>query len=180
MSVILLLHVAVAAVSVSVRRLGRRAFLLCAVAPASGVVWLAAQAPDVFDGEELNESLTWVPELGLVIGLQLDALGWLMGMLVCAVGVLVFVYGSQYMSDGSDVARLAALLALFAAAMLGLVWSDQLLGLVVFWEATTVVSFLLVGFADRSATARAAAWLSADLTAMAASRVPGASAMARA
>ena len=158
MSLVLLLHLVAAVASISLRGLGRRGFLLCAAAPAAGVVWLVAQAQAVFDGERLTESLEWVPELGLVIGLQLDALGWLMGLLVCGVGVLVFIYGSQYMSDGPNVARLAGLLALFAAAMLGLVWSNQLLGLFVFWELTTVVSFLLVGFVDRSATARAAAW----------------------
>jgi multicomponent Na+:H+ antiporter subunit A len=62
------------------------------------------------------------------------------------------------MGDDRDATRLAALLVLFAAAMLGLVWSADLLGLFVFWEATTVVSFLLVGFSDEREQARAAAW----------------------
>ena len=158
MSALLLLHAAVAAAALARPRLGRRAVLVCAAAPAVGAVWLATRADAVFGGTAVTESLRWVPELGLTLGLRLDPLGWVMAMLVCSVGVAVLVYAARYLPDDEGAARLAALLALFAGSMLGLVWSDQLLGLFVFWEATTVVSFLLVGFVDRSEAARAAAW----------------------
>ncbi|MGI9576646.1 MAG: hydrogen gas-evolving membrane-bound hydrogenase subunit E, partial [Microthrixaceae bacterium] len=132
--------------------------LICALAPTAGVVWLATIGYDTFGGADPTETLTWVPQLGLTLSLQLDPLGWVMGMLVCSVGVAVFVYASRYLADGPAASRLGGLLVLFGASMLGLVWSDQILGLFVFWEATTIVSFLLGGSNDESADARAAAW----------------------
>jgi multicomponent Na+:H+ antiporter subunit A len=155
---ILLLHAAVALIVIAWPRLGRRALLLCALAPAAGVLWLATVGHEALEGTARSEALEWVPQLGLTLALRLDALGWVMGMLVSAVGVAVFVYASRYLSDGPAAARLGGLLVLFGASMLGLVWSDQILGLFVFWEATTIVSFLLVGFNNESADARAAAW----------------------
>ena len=121
MTLLLLAHAAVAAVSVIFGRLGRRALLLCALAPAAGVVWLATAGADALDGTIRSETLEWVPSLGLTLTLRLDALGWVMGMLVCAVGVAVFVYASRYLSDGPRSARLGGLLVLFGASMLGLV-----------------------------------------------------------
>lgn len=158
MAVLLLIHALLGALVLGAPRLGRRACLLAAAGPALTVAWLAARLPGVLDGDTPTESLTWVPELGLTLVLRLDALGWVMGALIAGVGTAVLVYASRYLDDGPGATRLAGLLTFFAAAMLGLVWSDQVLGLFVFWEATTVVSFLLVGYADRRADARAAAW----------------------
>src|SRR5690606_24789117 len=71
--------------------------------------------------------------------------------------VLVFAYGASYFSDSPELGRLASLLMGFSGAMLGLVVSDNLLAVFLFWEATSVTSYLLIGIDDRSPTARSAA-----------------------
>ncbi len=139
-------------------RLGRRALWLAIVGPAAAVVWAAAQAPDVLDGEVLHERVQWVPELGISLDLRVDAFSLLMTLLVAGIGVLVFVYAARYLAPrGDDVGRLIGLLALFAGAMLGLVWSDSLIGLFAFWELTSITSYLLIGNRHTEPRARAAA-----------------------
>ncbi|MGK2949183.1 MAG: hydrogen gas-evolving membrane-bound hydrogenase subunit E [Acidimicrobiales bacterium] len=139
------------------QRLGRRAFLVAAVAPLATVGWALSVAPSVLDGEPETAAVGWVPELGLALDLRLDAFALLMVGLVSGIGVLVFVYAHSYFSDRPDLGRFAATLTAFAGSMLGLVLSDNLLGLFLFWELTSVTSYLLIGFDDTKASARAAA-----------------------
>jgi len=114
-------------------------------------------AGGVLDGTPITAELAWVDALDLSITLGLDGFGLLMGLLVSGIGALVSVFSVGYFSAEHDRARIAGLLTCFAGAMLGLVWADGLLTLFVFWELTSVASFLLIGTDDRSATARAAA-----------------------
>ena len=139
------------------RRAARWALPVAAVVPAATFGWLVSQAPSVLDGDTLTASLRWVPPLALSVDLRLDGFGLLMGLLVSGIGVLVLLYSTAYFGRRDDLGRLAGLLVGFAGAMLGIVWADGLLTLFVFWELTSVTSFLLIGFDDRSATARAAA-----------------------
>ena len=128
------------------------------VGPAATVVWLAVRAPEVLDGKVLTERVRWVPELGIDLDLRLDAFGLLMALLVSGVGVLVLAYAASYLAPrGDDVGRLVGLLTLFAGSMLGLVWSDNLIGLFTFWELTSVTSYLLIGNRHAEPRARAAA-----------------------
>jgi multicomponent Na+:H+ antiporter subunit A len=80
-----------------------------------------------------------------------------MGLLVSGIGVLVLLYSVAYFGRRDDLGRLAGLLVAFAGAMLGIVWADGLLTLFLFWELTSITSFLLIGFDDTNADARAAA-----------------------
>lgn len=139
------------------RHAARWALPVAAIAPAVTFGWLVSQSSAVLDGESSTASLDWVPELGLSIDLRLDGFGLLMGLLVSGIGVLVLLYSTAYFGRRDDLGRLAGLLVGFAGAMLGIVWADGLLTLFVFWELTSITSFLLIGFDDRSATARAAA-----------------------
>jgi multicomponent Na+:H+ antiporter subunit A len=139
-------------------RWGRRAVWVAIAGPAATVVWAAARAPDVLDGSVLHERVEWIPELGLSLDLRLDAFSLLLTLLVAGIGVLVFLYAARYLAPrGEDVGRLIGLLALFAGSMLGLVWSDNLIGLFVFWELTSITSYLLIGNKHTEARARAAA-----------------------
>ncbi|CAN5442588.1 Na+/H+ antiporter subunit A [soil metagenome] len=151
-------HLLAAVVAVAIPGLGRRAFLVCALAPAAVVVWLAVALPDVIAGGVVEETVAWVPSLDLTMGLRMDAFSGLMVLLVSGVGVLIFAYAHAYFdSDKADLGRFAATLVLFAGAMLGLVVSDNLLALFVFWELTSVTSYLLIGYKHTSEQARAAA-----------------------
>ncbi|MBC7374149.1 MAG: DUF4040 domain-containing protein, partial [Frankiales bacterium] len=99
-----------------------------------------------------------VPGLGLTLDLRLDALSLLMVTLVSGVGALMFVYCAGYFDgDQRGVGRFAGVLTAFAGAMLGLVLADDLLLLYVFWELTSVTSWLLIGFDDTHEDSRRAA-----------------------
>jgi multicomponent Na+:H+ antiporter subunit A len=137
------------------KRLERKVFLVGALAPASALVWLltAISAPT----DEVTTTIEWVPELGLQLGFRLDGLGTLMVALIGGIGVLVFLYAWRYFGDREGLGRFSAYLVVFAGSMFGLVVADNLLLLFIFWELTSVMSYLLIGFEDESVAARAGA-----------------------
>jgi multicomponent Na+:H+ antiporter subunit A len=156
---LLALHVALALVAPAVgARAGRRVFLLVALAPAATTVWAATQAAAVLDGRPVDARTAWVPGLELSLDLRLDALALLMVTLVSGVGTLVFLYCARYFPPVQrGLGRFAGVLTAFAGAMLGLVLADDLLLLYVFWELTSVTSYLLIGFDDEKQESRRAA-----------------------
>lgn len=141
------------------RRLGRRVLLVGLPAPVLTLIWAASQTNAVLDGARPTQHITWVPSLELDLVFRLTPLGLVMTWLIGGVGALVVVYASAYFDDDAELplGRFTAVLTLFAGAMAALVWSDSLLGLFVFWELTSVCSYLLIGFDDRSESARNAA-----------------------
>ena len=158
MILLLGLHAVLAVVAPTVgRRLGRRVFWLCALAPAATFAWTLTRGVSVLDGSPVTESRGWVPGLGLAFDLRLDAFSLLMAALISGVGVLVFVYSRWYFSERPGLGRFAGALTAFAGAMLGIVLADNLFVLYVFWELTSVTSYLLIGFEDEKGSARAAA-----------------------
>jgi multicomponent Na+:H+ antiporter subunit A len=139
------------------RRSARWALPIAAIAPAATFVWLVTQSGAVLDGDTPTVDIEWIPQIALSVSLRLDGFGLLMGLLVSGIGVLVLLYSVAYFGRRDDLGRLAGLLVAFAGAMLGIVWADGLLTLFIFWELTSITSFLLIGFDDTNATARAAA-----------------------
>ncbi len=139
------------------RRLGPRVLLVCALAPAATVAWALARAGGVLDGRPVTEVRPWVGELGVELAFRLDGFSLLMVALVSGIGVPVFVYAWRYFAPRPDIGRFAGLLTAFAGAMLGVVLTDNLLVLYVCWELTSITSYLLIGFDDTKAPARAAA-----------------------
>ncbi len=157
MLLLLAAHAAVATVLPPVmRRWGSRAFLLAALPPAAVVVYVAVALPRVLAGEPVTETLRWVPGLGLSLTMRLDALAAAAALLVGVVGTAVMVYSAGYFA-GQRPARTATALLGFAGAMLGLVLADDLLALYVFWELTTIASFVLIGHSDEDEEARRSA-----------------------
>lgn len=157
---LLLLHVGAAVVAPSlVRRGGSRAFALLAVVPAVAAGWAATQLTAAGSQDPHSERISWVDDLGMDLVFRLDTLAWVMTLIVSAVGALVLLYCAHYVDADSEdnVGLLAASLVAFAGAMLGLVTADDLLLLYVFWEITTVLSYLLIGYLSTSqASTRAA------------------------
>ncbi|HHW83370.1 MAG TPA: Na+/H+ antiporter subunit A, partial [Actinomycetales bacterium] len=159
MTLLVLLHgVAALLAPVALTRLGRRAFLLLALVPGASALWFLSQAPLVFSGGALDEFIPWVTQLGLHLDFRLDALSWTMAMIVTGVGALVLVYCAAYFSaTAKALARFGGVFVAFAGAMLGLVTTDNTLMMYVFWELTTVFSYLLIGhYHERQASRRAA------------------------
>ncbi len=109
--------------------------------------------PTVQEGNRLLLAWPWLPGLGLNLSLALDGLSWLFAGLISGVGVLIFAYAAAYMHGDSTLPRLYRLLLLFNAAMMGIVLADNLILLIVFWELTSISSFLLIGFRSQRAAA---------------------------
>lgn len=143
-----------------VHRWGRQAFYPLALVPLGSLVWVALNWPG--KGQAHTVDVPWVPELAMNISLRFDSLAAVMSILVLGIGALVLFYCADYFQhhDGHTEKRLpsfAAELVAFSGAMFGLVTSDNMLLLYVFWEITTVLSFLLVGhYAERAMSRRAA------------------------
>jgi multicomponent Na+:H+ antiporter subunit A len=128
-----------------------------AALPATLFAVFAAQAGAVGAGTTLYERYPWVPAMGADITLRLDGLSLLFALLITGIGALVLIYAGGYLKGDEHLGRLYAFLLLFMASMLGLVLSDNLLALFVFWELTTVSSYLLIGYKHRYEKARKAA-----------------------
>jgi len=152
--VLLLAHAGAALLApVLVRVLGRSGFLLLALVPLTGLLWTLRHA-----GESLRVDIGWISGIHLDLVLRFDPLAAVLASLVTGIGAVVLVYCARYFADDEPKLGLfAALMVAFAGTMLGLVLSDNVLLLYVFWELTTVLSFLLVGHYGSQATSRRAA-----------------------
>ncbi len=124
----------------------------------------APLAPAVFHGQVVYAGWQWLPELGLNASFRLDGLGLLFTILILGIGLLVIIYSNYYLRKDDPVGRFYAFLLLFMASMLGIVLSDNLLLLVIFWEMTSLSSFLLIGYWHERAGSRQAARMSLIVT----------------
>ncbi len=128
----------------------RRLQAALAGATALGVTVLALQAaPAILGGQVLRASVEWLPALGLDLGFRMDGLAWLFVLLIGGIGALVVLYAAWYLDPGdphSPSGRFFVFLLLFMGAMLGVVLADNLVLLVLFWELTSLASFLLIGY----------------------------------
>ena len=112
----------------------------------SSLILLLTQAKQVFHGEVILQSWSWLPQLGIDLSFRLDALGLLFSLLITGIGTLIFIYAYYYLSPKNSLSKLYLLLMLFMAAMLGISLSNNLILLLIFWELTSISSFLLVGY----------------------------------
>lgn len=146
-------------------RLGRNiCALLAMVGPALALVLLLNHVPELLDQQLLFFDQPWLPQLGLNFSLRLDGLGLIFALLILVIGLLVIFYARYYLAKKDSLGKLYALLQLFMMAMLGIVLSDNLLLLVVFWELTSLISFLLIGYWSHSSEARKGARMALVIT----------------
>ena len=138
--------------------LNRRALLVLALLPAATTAWAAVQIPAVLDGADRTTQLDWVPALSLSIDLRLDALAMIMTLVIAGIGTLVLLYSARYFPHGDEgLGRYSGSLIAFAGAMLGLVWANNLILLVIFWELTGILSYLLIAHRTGKRSSRMAA-----------------------
>lgn len=119
---------------------------VAALLPLGLAAWFATWLGPVASGAVETQSYAWAPSLGISLAFRLDGLALLFALLVTGIGALVALYAGAYFTDRSRVGRFYALFYLFMGAMLGLVLADNLFLLYVFWELTTIASYLLIGF----------------------------------
>lgn len=138
------------------RHVPRQAGALAALLPAGIFVWLLNQA-ELALGPGVVERWPWSPLPDVTLTFRLDGLSLLMALIISGVGALILFYAGAYMQGQAQAGRLYALLLAFMASMLGLVLADNLIALFVFWELTSITSFLLIGWHFQEERSRAAA-----------------------
>ena len=146
-------------------RFGRNACALAAGAVTlSALIVLGTMVPGVMRGEVFTASLPWIPALGLNASLFLDPLGLMFAGMILGIGLLIILYARFYLAAADPMGRFFTYLLLFQGAMLGIVLSDNVLLLLIFWELTSLSSFLLIGFWRHSPDARQGARMALFVT----------------
>ncbi|WP_029032937.1 hydrogen gas-evolving membrane-bound hydrogenase subunit E [Salinarimonas rosea] len=149
-----------------VARTGAVGGVIAAALPAALFAYFFAQIGAV-GAAPIIDVVPWVPSLGIDLTFRLDGFSLLFALLITGIGTLVTLYASSYMSEKPPFARAQFLfyILMFMTAMLATVAADNLVSLFVFWEMTSLLSFLLVGFQSEDAKARKAALQSLLVTA---------------
>jgi multicomponent Na+:H+ antiporter subunit A len=133
---------------------GRFTGWILAVVPASIFIYLLGLAGTVIKGGTIATALEWVPAYGLNLSFFIDGLSLVFALTISGVGTLILIYAGAYLSSHEHQGRFLGFLLAFMGAMLGLVLADSLLALFVFWELTSITSFLLIGFDHTRQAAR--------------------------
>ena len=126
------------------------------------LLWPALTA--AFAGAVTVQRLAWIPAAGLDLAFRLDGLGLLFAAMILGIGLLVILYAYYYLSRQDSLGRLYAYLLLFMGAMLGVVLSENLIQLLIFWELTSLSSFLLIAYWRKREAARRGAKLALAIT----------------
>jgi len=141
-------------------------FIITFLVTASAAIGLATHAPAVLAGEVVTAQLNWLPSLGLNVNLFLDPLGLMFAVLILGIGLLIITYARFYLSRDDNMGEFYSYLLLFQGAMVGIVLSDNILMLLIFWELTSLSSFLLIGFWKHTADGRQGARIALAVTGM--------------
>ena len=139
------------------RWFGERASFVLAAFPAALALWFLSQLPAVMAGETLVLTMAWVPSLGMSLTFVVDGLSMLFALLVTGIGTFVLIYAGGYLRGHPDLVRFHLAILAFMVSMLGLVLADGLFTLFVFWELTSITSYLLIGFNHTDLEARKSA-----------------------
>lgn len=132
----------------------------------SSFLLLLSQAPAIFDGAVITQTWSWLPQLGIDFSFRLDSLGLLFALLISGIGTLIYIYAYYYLNPKNSLSKLYLLLMLFMAAMLGISLSNNLIILLVFWELTSISSFLLVGYWSNYEAAQRGSRMALTITGM--------------
>jgi len=125
----------------------------------------ASLYPFVVNGGVVRFQIDWLPQLGVNLTLRMDGFAWMFAMLVSLVGVLIVLYARYYMSEDDPVPRFFSFLLAFMGSMLGIIISGNVILLSVFWELTSLSSFLLISYWHQTPAARDGARMALIVTA---------------
>ncbi len=125
--------------------------------PTALFAWFCTLLPAVSAGTPLYWKLDWLPQHGITFGFLVDGLSLLFALLITGIGALIFLYASEYMRGYPQFGRFTSFLVAFMLSMLGVVLSENLITLFIFWELTGITSFLLIGYSHEDPTARRSA-----------------------
>jgi multicomponent Na+:H+ antiporter subunit A len=128
-----------------------------ALLPLALFIYFARLTIPIANGEVFTTSYTWVPSLGIYLSFYLDGLGVLFGLLITGVGAAVMVYAGGYLAGHPYLGRFYTFILMFMASMLGVVLSNNIFTLFIFWELTSLSSYFLIGFDHEEEESRKAA-----------------------
>ncbi|MDD3519245.1 MAG: proton-conducting transporter membrane subunit, partial [Chromatiales bacterium] len=131
---------------------------------ALALLWLLPLLPAVFAGETQVLTLPWLPDYGLDLAFRLDGLAMLFALLILCIGLLIILYAAYYLPRDDGLGRFYFFLLLFMGAMLGIVLAENLLVMLVFWELTSLSSFLLIAYKHHYSDSRQAARMALAVT----------------
>ena len=140
-----------------VRHFGERSHWVLAILPAILLIYFASLVPGVAGGDTFRTAIPWVSGLNVDLSFYIDGLSLLFALLISGIGTLIVIYAGGYLHGDPQIGRFYLYLLSFMAAMLGVVLADNIITLFVFWELTSVTSFLLIGYNHTQARSRRAA-----------------------
>ncbi len=128
------------------------------------LAWLLPLATAPFAGETIIQRFSWMPAAGLDLAFRLDGLGLLFALLILLIGLLIILYARYYLSPNDSMGRFYASLLLFMGSMLGVALSENIIQLLIFWELTSLSSFLLISYWQQRTEARNGARMALTVT----------------
>ena len=138
--------------------------ILASLVPLGLFIYFFQFIAPIADGEVITKSYQWIPSFGVDLGFKLDGLSLLFTLMITGIGFLVFAYTSSYLKGHHYLDRFYGYLGAFMGAMLGLVLSDNMITLFVFWELTSISSFFLIGFNNTNPASRKSAMTALGIT----------------
>lgn len=146
------------------KHLKQKYALISAVIPLGLFVYFLQFTNRIASGEVISKTYQWIPSLNVNLGFTLDGISLIFSLMITGIGFLVFVYTAAYLKGHEYLDRFYGYLSIFMAAMLGLVLSDNILSLFIFWELTSISSFFLIGFNNKEQASRQSAVLALAIT----------------
>lgn len=144
--IVLLPFIMTLAVPLAYKLLKEKVGWFAAAIAAICFVLIATLIPSVMEGHNLAGSVSWIPGLSVNIAFYADGLAVLLGIIVSFIGILIMSYSNKYLSKDEDLVRYYQYLLIFMGSMFGVAFSDNLIQLFIFWELTSISSFLLIGY----------------------------------
>lgn len=146
------------------KHLKNKAAIISAIVPLGLFVYFLQFVNRIASGEVITKTYQWIPSLNVNLGFTLDGISLIFSLMITGIGFLVFVYTAAYLKGHQYLDRFYGYLSIFMAAMLGLVLSDNVLSLFIFWELTSISSFFLIGFNNNEKASRQSAVLALAIT----------------
>ncbi len=144
--------------------LKQRLSILFAAVPLGIFLYFSQYIKPIANGDTIVQSVSWLPSFGINLDFTLDGLSLMFSLLISGIGFLVFLYASEYLKGHKYLDRFYGYLGLFMAAMLGVVLSDNVITLFLFWEITSISSFFLIGFNNDDKISRKNAIIALSVT----------------
>src|SRR5690554_2090922 len=139
-------------------------FKFLSILPFGLFLYFLSFLPEVQNSGAVLIKNNWIPSMGVSLDFKLDGLSLLFSLLITGIGTLVFLYASSYLKRHVYLNRFYCYLTAFMGAMLGVVLSDNLITLFIFWELTSISSFFLIGFNNEEEESRKSALWALSIT----------------